>query len=92
MDERELAAKERLRSKRPMAACARNAHLIADLAASPRAVFEGARECLGAYRLKNEDSVDPVDVDAASGFACGAGCAAGGGAGGGSSRFERFEE
>lgn len=41
------------------------------------------------YRLKNDDSVDPADVDAASGFA-GAGCAAGAGAG--SSRFERFDE
>lgn len=43
------------------------------------------------YRLKNDDSVDPVEAEAASGFAgAGAGCAAGAGAG--SSRFERFEE
>jgi len=41
------------------------------------------------YRLKNDDNVDPAEVDAASGFA-GAGCAAGAGAG--SSRFERFDE
>lgn len=41
------------------------------------------------YRLKNEDSVDPAEAEAASGFA-GAGCAAGVGAG--SSRFERLDE
>jgi hypothetical protein len=45
-----------------------------------------------AYRLKNDDNVDPADAGAVSGFACAAGCGAAG-AGAGSSRFEeRFEE